>query len=271
MTNERLFEHVRPWIEKQLGFKWRAALRGNSVDVQAGAGQPDAPLIGFKVDSAVAVAAPEEWLPWLRPVVAGLHADQLFSDLGAYELSRVTLPHGYAVWGPVPNYVADRSSWKPVADRRPRPLTRQQFEAVDWKVFWHCERNAPLASFGIYEGDRLVALTTVGDRGESVWEIGVDVAPEHKGRRLGSAVVSAAGNWIHDNGGIIHATVAFWNVPSSRNMRALGMEFVFSALHGKKGPFRVPPQPLGTPLPGVAIQDLYPRWAMNQAIQPKPE
>jgi RimJ/RimL family protein N-acetyltransferase len=149
-------------------------------------------------------------------------------------------------------------------------LTPDQFAAIDWKVFWHCERNAPIASFGIYERDRLVALATVGDRGDLIWEIGVDVAPDQKGHRLGSAVVSAAGNWILDHGGVVHATVAFWNVPSSRNMRSLGMEYVFSVMRGSEGSFHVPPQPLGKPLPDVEIYDNYPRWAMNPEIRPKP-
>lgn len=270
MTNQ-LAELALPWISRQLGYPIEYPSKGKLLAVRAGPEGSDPPLIGFRIDTAVAFSVSPAWVDRVRILVSDLHPDQTFSVLGAYELSRITLPDGVAVWGPIPNYVADANTWRPLKDRRPVLLTDAQLAAVDWNVFWHCERNSPIAAFGIYEGETLVALATVEVRGGGLMEIGVDVAPGRTGQKLGSAVVSAAGNWIHDNGGIIHATVAFWNVPSSRNMRALGMHYVFSFMRARKGPFLVPPQPIGKPLPGVAVQDAYPRWAMNSEILPKPE
>ena len=36
------------------------------------------------------------------------------------------------------------------------------------------------------------------------------------------------------------------------------------------GVLKVPPQPLGLPYPGAEIYNLYPDWAMNREIQPRP-
>jgi GNAT superfamily N-acetyltransferase len=273
-ADRRLISLARPWIERELGFALPAETTTPSTIVRGLEPDParnTSPLLAFRIDSLVAATVRPSWLRGVEEVMDRLHPDQVFSVLGTYELGRVTLPDGVAVWGPVPNYIADRSTWRPVEDGRAVLLGPEQMSMVDWKVFWHCERNSPIASFGVYEEEKLVALATVGDRGDSIWEIGVDVAPGLHGRGLGSAVVSAAGNWILDHGAIVHATVAFWNVPSSRNMRALGMQYVFSVMRGREGPFFVPPQPLGTPLPGVEIYDNYPRWAMNPDIRPRPE
>ena len=279
-SNSRLLGLARPWIERQLGFKLPDRTTSPVTIVRGLEGSAGAaPLMAFRIDSLSVASVRPGWLRGIQAVFDRLHPDQIFSVLGTYELSRVTLPDGVAVWGPIPNYLADSTTWRPVDDDRPVLLTPDQFAAVDWKVFWHCDRNSPIASFGIYDDGReddrdsrkLVALATVADHGDSIWEIGVDVAPENKGRRLGSAVVSAAGNWILEHGAVIHATVAFWNTPSSRNMRSLGMEYVFSVMRGREGPFHVPPQPLGTPLPNTEIFDTYPRWAMNPDIRPRPD
>jgi GNAT superfamily N-acetyltransferase len=269
MINPRLLERVRPWVERQLGFPLPDPVRASEPAVRAGPAGPGAhPLYAVRVGPGVALAARPEWVGPLRSIVRDLHPDLMFSVLGMYELSRVTLPGGVAVWGPIPNYVADEISWRPAADERPARMTDSQLNAVDWPVFWHCDSKA-IGAFGVYESGRLAAMATVADHGDSIWEIGVDVVPDAKSRGLGRAVVSAAGNWVLQNGKTVHATAGMWNVPSSRTLRSLGMEYVFSAMVGRPGPFKVPPQPLGKPLPSAEVHDQYPRWAMNQEIRPR--
>jgi GNAT superfamily N-acetyltransferase len=202
--------------------------------------------------------------------VESLHPDLLFSTFGASELARVTLPYGFGVWGPAWLLFADEASWRPIEDDRPVQLNRPELAGVDYDIFWHCEADGPLAGFGIFEDGRLVALATVRDDGDPVWEIGMDVAPDSKGRGLGRAVVNAAGRWILENGRLILATTAPFNVPSTRTLRSLGLRYLLSEMKGREGLFQVPPQPLGSPYPGAKVYDYYPRWAMNQGIQPRP-
>lgn len=272
--DSKLLELALPWIERSLGAPARLDVTWPEVRVATQAASTDRTglsLVVFRTGMAVNALAREDWIPRIEAVCRDMHPDLLFSALGAYDLSRITLPDGFGVWGPVPHYLANETTWRPVEDDRPVRLSQDQLKAVDWRIFWHCGSKDQLAAFGIYEDDRLVALATVTDQGERMWEIGVDVAPDSVGRRLGSAVVSAAGNWILENGGFIYATAATWNVPSSRNLRTHGMSYVFSTLVARSAPFRVPPQPLGSPLPGVEMRDQYPRWAMNHDILPKEE
>ena len=79
MISARLLNHVWPWIEQQFGF----ALRDVSADgpILAPIGESaKLPLFAVRVGELVAVAAREEWLDGLRPIVEDLHPDLLFSS-----------------------------------------------------------------------------------------------------------------------------------------------------------------------------------------------
>jgi len=215
------------------------------------------------------IAARPTWIERVRPVVDSLSADELFSVFGAFELSRVTLPHGWGMWGPTWYYFADEERFRGRVDKRVVRLTAEQVRAVDWRVFWHCTLGPEATYFGVYEGEGLAALVGVPTEDEVVWEISIDVAPEAKGRGLGSAVFGTAGRFILDHGRLILGATAPWNVPSARLMRSHGLVYVLEDVRSMKVPFRVPPQPLGSPLPGAEMRQSYPDWAMNRDILPK--
>ncbi|MCH7739980.1 MAG: GNAT family N-acetyltransferase [Chloroflexi bacterium] len=269
MSDTRLLEHVWPWIEQQFGFALRDAVTDGPV-VAPLAESAQHPLFAIRAGSIVAVAAREEWVGAIRSIVEDLHPDLLFSVVGTYELSRVTLPDDVSVWGPVPCYVADRTTWKSVDDDRPARLSPEQVGEIDWSLFWHCGGPNSLAHFGIYEDSRLIALSSLSDHGHNIWEIGVDVAPDLKARGLGTAVVGAAGDFALAEGAVLYASAALWNIPSGRSLRRMGMRYAYSAMLGRPGPFLVPPQPIGEPLPGTPLYDYYPRWAMNKGILERP-
>ena len=269
MINSRLLEQVWPWIEQQFGFPLRDAAADAPI-VAPLAESAQHPLFAVRAGELVAVAARPEWVNGVRAVVEELHPDLLFSVVGTYELSRVTLPDDVAVWGPIPGYVADRTTWKPVGDDRPTRLTPEEVGEIDWSLFWHSGGPYSLAHFGIYQDGRLIALSSLSDHGHNIWEIGVDVVPDLKARGLGTAVVGAAGDFGLAEGAVLYASAALWNVPSGRSLRRMGMRYTYSAMLGRPGPFLVPPQPIGEPLPGTPLYDYYPRWAMNKGIREQP-
>ena len=102
MIDRDLLNNVRPWIESTLGYELPEA---GDFGLRIGV-TPDnddaMPLYAVRVDNTVAVAARSEWLVELRPILVDLHPDLLFSVAGTYELSRVTLHDGVAVWGRFP-------------------------------------------------------------------------------------------------------------------------------------------------------------------------
>ncbi len=96
MSDAALFEHIRPWVERQLGFPLETETAHGGPKV--GPADPDSrPLFGVKSDAGVAFTARPDWIAGVQAIVDDLHIDLLFSIVGSYELSRVTLPDEYAV------------------------------------------------------------------------------------------------------------------------------------------------------------------------------
>ena len=267
---DRLESAFRAWIEGVLGVPLQELARGPVPVVEADSQAPNtAPLWAVKAGGAGVVAARPEWVRSLGPIVSDLHPDLLFSTLGAYEMSRVTLPDGVGVWGPSWFLLGDATTWRPVDESSVTKVSRQELADVDYDLFWHSRIDC-LGAFGIHDDGRLVAMATVRDSGGSVWEIGMDVVPDAKLRGLGRAVVSAAGSWILENGKLVLATTGHFNVPSARTLRSLGLRYVAIEMQGIEGPFLVPPQPIGSPYPGADVHDYYPEWAMNRSIKRHP-
>jgi GNAT superfamily N-acetyltransferase len=156
-----------------------------------------------------------------------------------------------------------------VQHNRAVKVVPSELAGIDWEIFWHCPRDDSLAGFAVFEEDEVAALATVSDQGDPVWEIGMDVVLDAKGRGLGRAVVSASAAWILRQGKTPMASVGPFNIPSARTLRSVGLRYLISDIRGKEGPFRVPPQPLGRPHPGADLYDYYPGWAMNRDIQPR--
>lgn len=273
----RALELAMPGIEDSLGRPTEYNLSWPGVSVTERGPEKSEPFIAIRTGMAVNISCRSEWVDSIRSLAVEIHPDLLFSPLGCYDLNRITLSvpaqnapeQGTGIWGPIPSYVADRSMWRPFYDERPELLSKAQFTDVDFGTFWHCASTGVIAAFGVYEEDALQALATVKDHGNDIWEIGVDVLPAARGNRLGSAVVGAAGDWVLENDHLVYATAAAWNVPSSRNLRTLGMQYACNGMVGLPAPFQQPPQPLGTPLPGARTVNWYPNWAMNGAIEDK--
>ena len=270
MPQQALVKSLEPWIEGRFGVPV-SDLGQDPVPVFAAPqDSPDRPpLTAVKLGEGAGVVVGADLVDSLRPVVARLHPDLLFAPLGCYELARVTLPAGFGVWGPSWLLFGDESTVHPATDDRPVRVSESDLLDADRDIFWHTHIEGSIGRFAIYEDDRLAALATVDDKGEPVWEIGMDVAPDARGRGLGRAVVGAAADWILQNDKIVMASVGPFNVPSARTLRSVGLRYLMSDLHGVEGPFRVPPQPLGRPYSEAPVYDYYPRWAMNQGIQPR--
>ncbi len=270
IISEKLKARITPWTEGFIGVSL-TALDGHPMPVLT----PDFEtermntLVAIRCGDASALVATEEICDAVRPIMPDLHADLVFAPFGIYELSRVTLPLGIAVWGPSFYLFGDRETVDPNVDKRVVKISAEELANVDFDIFWHCQRDA-LAGFAVYEGDDLAALATVTDHGDPVWEIGMETHPNAQARGLGRAVVNAAANWILENDRIAHATVGTFNIPSARTLRSVGLRYAYMTIDGNRGPFMVQPQPLGSPRAGETLYQYYPDWAITKGILPRP-
>lgn len=271
MTTLENFDIMLTAVEEDLGASIDVASKDPIPVLASEKREGDtSPLWALKIGESAIVSTQARWVKPLQAVVENLNLDELFSVFGAYELSRVTLPDGVGVWGPSWHYVADGHTFSSQDDDRPVELTRDELlSSVNYEIFWHCQSHKALRGFGILEEDQVVALATVTPKFEGAWEIGMEVAPQAKGRGMGRAVLGAAGRWILKNDRLVMATTAPWNVPSARSLRSVGLKHILTELTTTPGHFRVPPQPLGQPYPGVKLYNHYPDWAMNEQVNSK--
>ena len=116
---------------------------------------------------------------------------------------------------------------------------------------------------------KISALATVIDKGEDVYEIGMEVDRSSQGLGMGRAVVNSAVQWILGIGGTPLATVGPFNVPSTRTLRSVGLTYYMTDMFCEPGDFVIPPQALGTPTKNMDVYNLYPDWAMNNMIKSK--
>ena len=270
MAVDRLRDRLTPWLESRLGTAPDTLLdpRVPVVALEARLTTPP-PVFGLAMGSRGVVTTRPDWEPSVHEALDGLAYDSVFSIYGAYELSRATIPNGFTGWGPYFCLAADDQNFLTIEDPRPVYLSGDEIRSgADPRIFWHCFVDEAIAGFGIFEDGTLVSLATIRVESEEIFEIGVDSAPDLQGRGMGRAVASAAGSWILDQGKIVWWTTSTWNVPSSRLSRALGLAHVWSELIAVPGPFRMPPQPLGAPVPGAEMRQYYPSWAMNHEIKP---
>ena len=211
---EILPEPLHSWTQRHFGLSL-AVLSNDPIPVVEI--EPEAaigPFVAFHRSGRGALAARPEWTGEFSSMIGRLPMEMIFSPFGCAELSRVTLPHGYGVWGPIWYLFGDDSTVVPREDKRPRRFTPDELREVDYNLFWHCSREAVT--------------------------------------------------------GFVMAMVGPFNVPSVRTLRAVGLHYAFTTLEAMEGPFRIPPQPLGSPLPDAEVFDYYPRWAMNRKIKPRP-
>jgi len=180
------------------------------------------------------------------------------------------LPDGTGIWGPSWHLAADRHSFSPVDPSGVEDLNQAQLQNVDFRIFWHCHPGQATRGFAVREDGELVALAAVRPVGDDLWEVGLDVAPGHRGRGLGRVVFSAAGSWSLAHGGLVYSSVSAWNVPSARTQRSVGPIHIFTDMLALPAPFRMPPQPLGRPRPDAELVNYYPDWGVNPDIAAKP-
>jgi GNAT superfamily N-acetyltransferase len=268
--NETLTQKTLSWIEKTIGAPFESFGYGEAAVVPHPPDYDGIPLWGCKIGERAAISCREDWVERVRSIVSGQSLDMLFSTLGTYDLSKVTLPERVGVWGISWFMFADESTLRSVKGHDVIRLTSDEMRELDTAVYWHSFPDDAVAGFAIKEGDRIIALAGVRGAGDGVLEVGMDVLADARGTGLGRAVVSAAGRWILDQGKLVMASTAPFNVPSARTLRAAGLQYGFTAMLGRPGVLKVPPQPLGLPYPGAEVFNLYPDSAMNKDIRPRP-
>ena len=227
------------------------------------------PIWVVKYKQSTIIFSEKKWISDLENLITKIDKEMLFSIYGTYELAKLTQSGKFKANGPSYYLFGDRDKCNLEVDYRVFITDSEELESVDRNIFWHCYFDDVVSGFAVKNDGKISALATVIDKGEDVYEIGMEVERSSQGLGMGRAVVNAAVQWILDIGGTPLATVGPFNVPSTRTLRSVGLTYYMTDMFGEPGDFAVPPQALGTPTKDMNIYNLYPDWAKNNMIKPK--
>lgn len=226
------------------------------------------PIWLFEYNNNLYIGAEEKIHKSILGLVDRLNSQMIFSQFGMYEISRITHPLGYYVWGPSWFMFTEKESWINFNDYKIEILSNEEINnQLDEKIFWHNSYDC-LKGFVIKDQGKIVASATLHDVGDNFVEIGLDTHPDAQLKGLGTNVYSAAGKWAFENNKIPYSSVGPWNIPSTRTQIKCGMKCIGVDMVGIDK-FKLPPQSLGAPSKDIDIYDYYPSWAFNQNINKK--
>ena len=264
--SSKILDRISGWIAKYYGINI-SDLTVNQKYISELSLEYSFPFRAVKINGKTAFTANKYIIKNLEPIISKLSTDEIFSTFGSFELSKITLPFGYGVWGPTWFMFTDTFCFDFSKDINVIDINEIEILNIDNKIFWHVAIQESIKSYGVYKNNNLIAVSTVQDRGDDVYEISMDVHPNAQSSGLGKALVSKALNYVISLDKIAMASVGIFNIPSNRTLRSVGMEMLITDMKGLPGDFMIEPQPLGEPAPGYTVLNRYPYWAMNQNIK----
>ncbi len=264
--SSKILDRISGWIAKYYGINI-SDLTVNQKYISELSLEYSFPFRAVKINGKTAFTANKYIIKNLEPIISKLSTDEIFSTFGSFELSKITLPFGYGVWGPTWFMFTDTFCFDFSKDINIIDINEIEILKIDNKIFWHVAIQESIKSYGVYKNNNLIAVSTVQDRGDDVYEISMDVHPNAQSSGLGKALVSKAVNYVISLDKIAMASVGIFNIPSNRTLRSVGMEMLITDMKGLPGDFMIEPQPLGEPAPGYTVLNRYPYWAMNQNIK----
>ena len=264
--SSKILDRISGWIAKYYGINI-SDLTVNQKYISELSLEYSFPFRAVKINGKTAFTANKYIIKNLEPIISKLSTDEIFSTFGSFELSKITLPFGYGVWGPTWFMFTDTFCFDFSKDINVIDINEIEILNIDNKIFWHVAIQESIKSYGVYKNNNLIAVSTVQDRGDDVYEISMDVHPNAQSSGLGKALVSKAVNYVISLDKIAMASVGIFNIPSNRTLRSVGMEMLITDMKGLPGDFMIEPQPLGEPAPVYTVLNRYPYWAMNQNIK----
>ncbi len=193
----------------------------------------DHSLTVASMGAGVVVAATVGWFPWVSELFGDVRdADEAFSLGMLSEASRRMEGYSRRLNGPYAYNVTSEQDW--VNRRAPDGYVVEVgggellagLEHADWPnavAPWRMGqgRREEVVVVALH-GSEVVGVTTATTDSDVLWQIGVDVHSEHRGRGLGAALTSQVARGILDEGRVPYYGSSINNIASRRTAQAAG-------------------------------------------------
>lgn len=189
------------------------------------------PLQAVTLGTGVVASCHAEFLPEVRALADESDRDGFFSAPTIARLHGLVAARGEKLNGPHLKYACSLDRFRPVVGGA-TPIETIADEAVlayaNAPGFPHALTVTPgrfgsrfLAALG-RDGERLIAVAAACEEADGLWQIGVDVLAEARGRGLGAGVVSRVTEAIFARGDVPYYTIVPSNIASRSTAVSLG-------------------------------------------------
>ena len=229
----------------------------SSADPRSGGrryARPDRMFEISTMGASVVVHCHHEHAAWVDDTLRSFSRDSMFSATTIALLAGYLGAYSMELAGPEPNYVC------PVADLRlSDPPSGVEIDLVGTRDVHKLYRHQGFPNALSYRADALAPdiLATVATRGgevlgiagatadsESMWQIGIDVAPHARSTGIGRALVSRLTQEVLRAGRLPYYAHDIANIPSGALAMSVGYRLAWIELHGKdRGQKQPSPKP----------------------------
>ncbi len=190
-------------------------------------------LMITSIGMGVVVAASSEWMPWVSDIFGSINdPDQAFYLNTLGEASRRVAHYGYLLKGPHAYSITSDSNCRLL--EAPNGYTLQTggaelLEALnpsDWQNAISLSaaaqgRHNAVAVAALYDGE-VVGVATASTDSDILWQLGIDVLAEHRGKGLGKALTSRTARAVLDRGKVPYYGSVINNIASRRTAQSAG-------------------------------------------------
>lgn len=180
--------------------------------------------------NGVVIGATGELISDLRLVLPQGSYEGLFTASGFRAVSGFLKEREVSVWGPLTAFTTstERLEERMVPDGYRIGIESGEFADTLDKSVWpntssqvFAPRRVPALAIASHQNSVVGAATLVEDS-PFLWQIGIDVSPDHQGRGIGTALTDRVARMAFEKGVAVFYTVGPTAIPSMRNALASG-------------------------------------------------
>ena len=161
--------------------------------------------------------------------------DELFMPDRMGKMAELVKPEGLVLYGPFPRFAVSHSTVTHVespVSYSVRVVDQKGVDAIGQRARWNnaiykvpteTVRPTMIAAIAEQEGE-IVGVCGASSDSPFMWQLGIDVAPEHQGRGLAPALTSAVAEAVLDDGKMPYYGTSATNIPSMRTALAAGFK-----------------------------------------------
>lgn len=184
------------------------------------------------------VCVDETHLAWAEEVFGPkpkTNRDELFMPDRMGKMAELVRPEGLLLYGPFPRFAVAHSTLTHVEAPETysvRVVDQEGADAIGQRAMWHnaiykdptkTARPTMVAAIAEKDGE-IVGVCGASADSPQMWQLGIDVAPEHRGRGLAPALTSAVAEAVLDEGKLPYYGTSASNIPSMRSALAAGFK-----------------------------------------------